>query len=373
MAKKEKISRGGSNGSKGKSPNFCSWQYLIAVGVALLAVVAYSVLREPPKATGAGGGGGPSAAQMEAQLQGMREKMQGIAAGGDTPVFNQIKGMADAVGDVLGNAREAGTEEERRQILQNGLASKTDMLAALSARATKLRAEDEDERRDNAPAPPVSLDNALVSKLTKDSFQQFAAENRRFLVEFYAPWCSHCKKFAPEFGKVAQKFKGQAGFAAVDATAETQLARIYKVSGYPTIMWFVRGRPIDYDGPRTADHLSSWVEERLKPAFAEVDPADDLSAALAQSSSPKSAICAGGGAKDSQLFSAFEAAAEEFRGKLVFVWADGGAESIVFHSKGKSPQACTGKSSGAACVSVEEVVAWLEDALADLDIGDAER
>ncbi|CAK0822915.1 unnamed protein product [Prorocentrum cordatum] len=36
----------------------------------------------------------------------------------------------------------------------------------------------EDERRDNAPAPPVSLDNALVSKLTKDSFQQFAAENR---------------------------------------------------------------------------------------------------------------------------------------------------------------------------------------------------
>jgi len=166
---------------------------------------------------------------------------------------------------------------------------------------------------------------------------------------------------------------GQAGFAAVDATAETQLARIHKVSGYPTLKWFVRGSPTDYSGPRTADHLSSWVEERLKPAFAEVDSSDDLSAALEQSSNQEAAICAGSGAKGSELFSAFEAAAEELRGKLVFVWADGGAESISFYSKGKSPQACSRKSGGAACTSPEEVVGWLEDALAELEFGDAER
>jgi protein disulfide-isomerase A6 len=108
-------------------------------------------------------------------------------------------------------------------------------------------------------------------------------------VEFYAPWCGHCKNLTPEWKKAATVLKGSgARLGAVDATAAQAIAQKYGVKGYPTIKLFGAGkkdRPIDYQvnrnglwliimallilefitkGPRTAEGIVDYMNQVLE-------------------------------------------------------------------------------------------------------------
>jgi protein disulfide isomerase len=99
-----------------------------------------------------------------------------------------------------------------------------------------------------------------VENLTDANFDDFVKNNKKVLVKFYAPWCGHCKKMAPEWEEAATKLKGKVPLADVDATEQKTCASKYGVSGYPTIKWFVDGEAQEYGGGRTADKIVEWVE-----------------------------------------------------------------------------------------------------------------
>ena len=80
-----------------------------------------------------------------------------------------------------------------------------------------------------------------------------------WFVEFYAPWCGHCKSLAPHWNKLATELKDElknVKIAKVDATVHSKSAGRYGVKGYPSIKFFPGGKksgdgsPIDYDGAR---------------------------------------------------------------------------------------------------------------------------
>ncbi|KOS20891.1 Protein disulfide-isomerase [Escovopsis weberi] len=114
----------------------------------------------------------------------------------------------------------------------------------------------------------VVLGDSDVTQLTKDTFNNWVESNPLALVEFFAPWCGHCKALAPEYEEAATTLKEKSiGLAKVDCTEETDLCKEYGVEGYPTLK-VMRGledvKP--YLGARKADAISAYMVKQSLPA-----------------------------------------------------------------------------------------------------------
>jgi len=83
--------------------------------------------------------------------------------------------------------------------------------------------------------------------LDDNSFDDYVYKSKEsWFVEFYAPWCGHCKKLEPEWNKLASELKGgPIKVAKVDATVATKLASRFGISGYPSIKFFPAGTSSD--------------------------------------------------------------------------------------------------------------------------------
>ena len=102
-----------------------------------------------------------------------------------------------------------------------------------------------------------------VKNLDDSNFDSVISAGDHVLVEFYAPWCGHCKNLKPIYEKVAATFANEKSciVAAIDATTVPSIAEKYDVSGYPTLKMFSNGEVKDYNGGRTEEDFTSYLNE----------------------------------------------------------------------------------------------------------------
>jgi len=113
------------------------------------------------------------------------------------------------------------------------------------------------------------LAGALASNvldLDPSNFDSVIGQGKPGLVEFFAPWCGHCKNLAPIYEQLGDAFshaKDKVVVAKVDADgAGKPLGQKYGVSGFPTLKWFdAQGSVSDYDGGRDLDSLASFISK----------------------------------------------------------------------------------------------------------------
>jgi len=131
---------------------------------------------------------------------------------------------------------------------------------------------------DNTKSSEASGSLPSESKTTKNTNNLFQLDSRNFdssvsdgstwLVEFYAPWCGHCKRFESQYELVAKKLQllnesteRVVKVGKVDGSAEKALSSRFSVRGYPVFYlidgWTVR----QYEGARSVDALVKFCTE----------------------------------------------------------------------------------------------------------------
>lgn len=111
-----------------------------------------------------------------------------------------------------------------------------------------------------------------LSNHDKDAFTDEISKHGTVLIEFFAPWCGHCKRLAPEYAKAAKSLLANdppVPLAKVDCTSDMgkDLCSEYGVSGYPTLKIFKDGAfASEYQGPREADGIVKYMKNQVGPA-----------------------------------------------------------------------------------------------------------
>ncbi|CAK4705886.1 unnamed protein product [Aphanomyces euteiches] len=116
-----------------------------------------------------------------------------------------------------------------------------------------------------AAVSAVVLSASDVVTLTPDNFDSIVDGSKNVFVEFYAPWCGHCKNLAPTWETLATSFKNvdDVVIAKVDADAHRELGQKWEVNGFPTLKFWNKGAkyPDPYNGGRSPDELIAFVNE----------------------------------------------------------------------------------------------------------------
>ena len=113
---------------------------------------------------------------------------------------------------------------------------------------------------------PLTNDEPVKVVVGKNFEQLVLNDEQDVLVEFYAPWCGHCKQLAPKYDAVAAKVAHMKNLviAKMDST-ENEVEGI-AIKGFPTLKFFKKGQkqtPLDFDGDRTEEGIIKFLKENV--------------------------------------------------------------------------------------------------------------
>lgn len=111
-------------------------------------------------------------------------------------------------------------------------------------------------------AIPESNDAPVKVAVGKNFDEVVMNNNKDTLIEFYAPWCGHCKKLTPVYEELAEKLQNEdVAIVKMDATAN-DVPPAFNVRGFPTLFWLPKDskdKPVSYNEGREVNDFIKYI------------------------------------------------------------------------------------------------------------------
>ncbi len=105
---------------------------------------------------------------------------------------------------------------------------------------------------------------AAINYNTKE-FHKALAEGKTVLVDYWAPWCTYCRRIGPAYEKIAEQYGETITVAKVNIDEEPLLAQQERIEVIPTLVLYKGGQAIgSVVAPESKAAIEAFVEENLR-------------------------------------------------------------------------------------------------------------
>jgi protein disulfide-isomerase A1 len=153
-----------------------------------------------------------------------------------------------------------------------GFDSDLDQLLAVDEQLQEDRPEQQSE------AETVSKAQRIVLELNGDYTKRVIDGNEFVMVLGYAPWCARSAELMPRFAEAATALKeigSSVLMAKIDGDRYSKIASELEIKGFPTLLLFVNGTSLTYNGGSSAEDIVIWVQKKTGAPIITLNTVDE--------------------------------------------------------------------------------------------------
>ena len=100
--------------------------------------------------------------------------------------------------------------------------------------------------------------------INNQKYQELLQADKPLLVDFWAPWCSYCRRIGPAYDRIAQQFEENLNIVKINIDEEPALAAAEHIEVIPTLVLYRNGEAIgSIVAPESKAMIEAFVQESL--------------------------------------------------------------------------------------------------------------
>ena len=101
--------------------------------------------------------------------------------------------------------------------------------------------------------------------INNQKFQELLQADKPLLVDFWAPWCSYCRRIGPAYDRIAQQFEEELNIVKINIDEEPALAAAEHIEVIPTLVLYRGGEAIgSIVAPESKAMIENFIRESLE-------------------------------------------------------------------------------------------------------------
>ena len=101
--------------------------------------------------------------------------------------------------------------------------------------------------------------------INNQKYQELLKADKPLLVDFWAPWCSYCRRIGPAYDRIAQQFEEELNIVKINIDEEPALAAAEHIEVIPTLVLYRGGEAIgSIVAPESKAMIENFIRESLE-------------------------------------------------------------------------------------------------------------